>query len=60
MNINKVKHDKCDLSNDTSLYLQSGRNVLSACYFTYSPKTEQEQNFIKVQAQINKYIIFAP
>ena len=45
MNINEVKHDKCDLSSDTSLYLQSGINVLSACHFTYSPLTQQEQNF---------------
>ena len=47
MNINKVKHEKCNVSSDTSLYLQSGINVLSACHFTYSPKTQQEQNFRK-------------
>ena len=47
MKINKVEHDKCDWSSDTSLYLQSGINVLSACYFTYLPKTQQEQNFRK-------------
>ena len=47
MNINKVKHDKCDWSSDTSLYLQSGINVLSACHFTYSPKTQQNQSFRK-------------
>ena len=28
-------------------YLQSGINVLSACHFTYSPKTQEEQNFRK-------------
>ena len=43
-----VKHDKCDWSSDTSLYLQSGINVLSACHFTYSPKPQQEQNFRKL------------
>ena len=47
MNINEVKHDKCDWSSDTSLYLQSGINVLSACHFTYSPKTRLEQDFRK-------------
>ena len=47
MNINKVKHDKCDWSSDTSLYLQSGINVFSACHFTYSSKTQQEQNLRK-------------
>ena len=30
-----------------SLYLQYGINVLSARHFTYSPKTQQEQNFRK-------------
>ena len=34
-------------SSDTSLYLQSGINVLSACHFTYSPKMQQEKNFRK-------------
>ena len=47
ININKVKHDNWDRSSDTSLYLQSGINALSACHFTYSPKTQQEQNFRK-------------
>ena len=47
MNINKVKRDKCDLSSDTSLYLQSGINLIRTCHFTYSPKTKQEQNFRK-------------
>ena len=47
MNINEVKHDKCDRSSDTSLYLQSGINVLRACHFTCSSKTQQEQNFRK-------------
>ena len=31
----------------TSLYLQPRINVLSACHFTNSPKTQEEQNFIK-------------
>ena len=48
MNIYKVKHDKCDCKSATSLYLQFSINVLSACHFTYSPKTQQEQNFGKV------------
>ena len=47
MNINEVKHNKCDWSSDTLLYLQSGINVLSACHFTCSPKTQQEHNFRK-------------
>ena len=47
MNINDVKHDKCDFSSDTFFYLQSGTNVLSAFHFTYLPTTQQEQNFRK-------------
>ena len=47
ININKVKHDNCFWSSYTSLYLQSGINVLSACHFTYSTKTQAEQNFRK-------------
>ena len=47
MNVNKVKHDKCNRPSDTSLYLQSGINVLSSCHFTYSPKTQHEHNFWK-------------
>ena len=47
MNINEVKHDMCDWSSDTSLYFQSAINVLNACHFTYSPKTQQEHNFRK-------------
>ena len=43
----KVKHDKCDWSSATALYLQSGINVFSADHFTYSHKTQQEQNFRK-------------
>ena len=43
MNINDLKHDKCDWSSDTSLlYLQSDLKILSACRFTYLPKTQQE------------------
>ena len=30
-----------------TLYLQSGIDVLNVCHFTYSPKTQQEQNFRK-------------
>ena len=52
MNINTSKHDKCDWSSDTSLCLQSGEiyysiNVLIAYHFTYSPKTQHEQNIKK-------------
>ena len=47
MNINEVKHDKCDWCSDTSIYLQSGINVLSVCHVTYSPKTQQDKNFRK-------------
>ena len=57
MNINKVKRDKCDWSSDTSLYLQSGINDLSACHFTYSPQMQQEQNFRK--SLIISYIVNA-
>ena len=46
-NINKVKHNKCDWSRDTSLYLQSSINVLNACYFTYSQNEQLEQHFRK-------------
>ena len=46
MNIIEVKY-KCDWSSDTALYLQSGINVLCACHFTYSPKTQQEHNIRK-------------
>ena len=47
LNINKVQHDKCDWSSDTSLYLHSSINVLSACHFTYLQIPEREQNFGK-------------
>ena len=47
MNIDKVKGQVRLISSDTSLYLQSSINVFSVCHFTYSPKTQQEQNFRK-------------
>ena len=47
LNINKLKHDKCDWSSDTSLYLQSSINVLNARHFAYSQIPKLEQNFKK-------------
>ena len=57
MNINEVKHDKCDWSSDTSLCLHSSINVLSACHFTYSTKMQQEQSFRKSLIISYRYIM---
>ena len=52
MNMNQVKHGKCDWSRDTSLYLQSSINVLNECHFTYSPNEQRERKSLSISYRV--------
>ena len=59
MNINKVKHEKCNWSSDTSLYLQPSKNVLNAYYVAYSPKVQVQRNQHFKKSLIISNIVYA-